>query len=151
MKKIKFVFNKMMWHISALGTSIFLILLVIASFLAGQEALSLKLLAGLVFVLVTVFPLKWAFHKERPDKQGHRNWIERLDASTFPSAHSARSAAAFVILSAFFSKLSLSIFILAISLLISYSRVYLERHYWKDIVVGYLMGLAEGVLIVIFL
>lgn len=150
MKPIRFLTGKIMSHISALGTGTFLILLILIALLWGRSALFWQLFIGIIIVYAIISPIKWFFHRERPDKQRHHNWMERYDASTFPSAHANRSALIFIVFSVFFGRWSMAILFLAISLVVSYSRVYLGRHYWKDVVVGYILGLVEGVLVVIF-
>jgi len=140
-----------MWYISNFGTSLFIIILAITAFLAGKSSLSLQLLAGLIICFMVIFPIKMLFYKDRPERRMHKNWIEKFDAAAFPSAHSNRAALLFIILSFFFAKIQLAVFFLVMSLLIGYSRIYVKRHYWADVVVGYFIGIVEGFLIVIFL
>jgi len=151
MKKIKFVFEKMMWHISGIGTTVFMLILAIAAFLAGRINLSFQIAAGIFAVYLITFPLKWFFFRERPKKEKHSNWIERFDASSFPSAHANRAALLFVVLSYFFSSIHMALFLFAMSIMVSYARIYLQRHYWRDIAFGYLLGIAEGFLIAKFI
>jgi len=148
MKKAEFVFEKMMWHLSGLGTTVFMIILGVAAFLLGKATLSIQIAAGIILVYAVVFPIKWFFYKERPAKKKYSNWLERLDAASFPSAHSNRAALLFVILSSFFNNIYFAIFLFAMSISVSCTRVYLERHYWIDVIFGYVLGIAEGIIIV---
>ena len=148
MKPMRFLSRKLMTHISALGTGTFMVILILIALLWGRSALFWQLLIGIILVYAISSPIKWFFHRQRPDRQSHHNWMERYDSSTFPSVHANRSALMFVVLSVFFGMLSMAILFLAISLVVSYSRVYLERHYWRDVIVGYFIGIAEGVLVV---
>lgn len=140
-------FEVFMMHISAFGTTELFLAVIVVSFLAGQFTLGAQLFLALVFSFIVLLPIKFLFYKERPVKRSHKNWLQKFDAASFPSAHSNRAAILFVILSAFFGKISLSIFLLLLSLLIAYSRIAIKRHFWLDAFAGYLIGIAEAIVI----
>ncbi len=146
-----FISEKIMWHISGLGTALFMLVLAITVFLAGYELLALQLLAALAVSFAVAFPAKILFFKDRPNKKKHKNWIEKFDAASFPSLHSNRAALLFIILSVFFGRLPLAIFLAVVSVLVAYSRISLKRHFISDIAVGYCLGLLEGALIALFI
>lgn len=143
-----FIQEKLMWHISSLGTALFVLVLAAAVLLMGEYTLSAQLFSALAISFLVVMPIKFFFHRERPDKRKHKNWIEKLDAASFPSVHSNRAALLFIIISVFFGKIYLTVFLAIVSVLIAYSRVYLKRHYLSDVLAGYFLGLLEGVLII---
>jgi len=106
-----------------------------------DASLFLQLLMGILMTLFIVIIIRLIHFKDRPKKQVQDNIIERIEASTFPSLHAARSgfmALAFVY---YFNNLALNITIVIIALLISYSRVYLKKHYWLDIIAGWILGI----------
>jgi len=151
MKKIKFVTEKMMWHVSALGTTLFMVVLGIAAFLAGKTNLSIQIVAGILIVYAIAFPIKWFFFRDRPAKKKYSNWIERFDAASFPSAHANRAALLLVVLSSFFGNAYMTAFLFLLSILVPYTRIYLQRHRFGDIAFGYLLGIMEGIVIARFL
>ena len=66
--------------------------------------------------------------------------IEKIDSSSFPSMHAARATV--LSLFAYFNlQFNLFIFILILSLIILYSRIYLKKHYFRDILAGILIGI----------
>ncbi|MDE6049075.1 MAG: phosphatase PAP2 family protein [Paramuribaculum sp.] len=65
----------------------------------------------------------------------------------FPSCHGANTFALAVFLSLIFKKRAITIWLIAWSLLVSYSRVYLGVHYPGDIFVGYCVGGAYAVIL----
>jgi membrane-associated phospholipid phosphatase len=148
MKPLKFLTDRAMWHISALGSAIFMILLILFYFFLGKSRLSFALLIGLLIVFAVTVPIKLLHYKERPKRRSFSNWIEKIDASSFPSIHANRASLIFVIMSFYFWSIPMAMFLFAISILVSYSRIYLSQHYTKDVIFGYVFGLIEGALIV---
>jgi len=66
MKTADFITKKVMWHVSALGTAAFMLVLAPAAFLAGHNILALQLLCGLALSFAVAFPLRMLFFKDRP-------------------------------------------------------------------------------------
>jgi undecaprenyl-diphosphatase len=97
----------------------------------GVPAARLGLMA-LVPVNVVTETLKRATFRTRPD--GER---KRSNAS-FPSSHAANAFAMAAVLSRFWRRLSPALWIGAAG--IAASRVYLDRHYASDVVIGMLVG-----------
>ncbi len=151
MKPVKFVTERVMFHISALGSAAFMIILVLFYFFLGKTRLSFELFIGLLLVFAVAVPIKLLFYRDRPRRRRFSNLMEKIDAASFPSMHANRAAMIFIIMSFYFNGIFFAVFMFAMSLLVSYSRIYLERHYWKDVVAGYVLGLIEGGLIVFFL
>jgi membrane-associated phospholipid phosphatase len=78
---------------------------------------------------------KYIFKRVRP--MGHLTYLGKID-SAFPSAHSAGSFAAAFILAFFWPTLSIPFFILAS--LVAISRIYLELHFFSDVIGGILLA-----------
>lgn len=117
---------------------------------------SVFLLGGLGLLYIMVCGIRLLYFKQRPKKQSFQGFFERIDASSFPSMHAARS----VVLSAgiwFLLRESgiwfvvqewvminkdwlISLFLGMFILLTGVSRVWLKRHYWSDIIVGWIIG-----------
>jgi membrane-associated phospholipid phosphatase len=117
-----------------------LIIILIASgsfIMAGRLAVAL----GLVYALVILIRL--FYFKERPKKRKFKNIIERVDASSFPSMHTARAAALALILG---SETTLLIFFILIitALGVGIARVLMKRHDWIDVSFGFILGLVVG-------
>lgn len=143
--------EKIFWHLSVFGTELFMVVLAIFAFLLNQYRLSLQLAAGFVLVFAVGIPLKLIFYKERPEKRTHRTMVQKIDAASFPSLHSNRASMLVIILSAFFRNNYVGLFLFAISLIVAYSRIFLQRHYWSDVIFGYIFGIVEGMIILMLI
>jgi len=95
--------------------------------------------------------IKLIYWKPRPTKKGYRNWKEKIENGAFPSIHSAR--AAFTSLVLFGALLQLGplwpgiLVGLAFYFPIAYSRIYLKKHDWIDILFGTLIGVGFGLIL----
>ncbi len=139
-KKINLNFNPIK-EITALGSLVFYSLLLLF-FLTIQDFLMFQVLlvGGIITFIVTVL-IRSFYFKDRPNKQDHKNWIERLDASSFPSLHAARATFLALVFMFKFQHLYTSIFFILVALLIMISRAYLKKHDWIDLSLGAFLGL----------
>ena len=80
----------------------------------------------------------------RPDKQPAKNFLEKIDASAFPSIHSARAASLAIIFMNFFSSPWASTTLLVAAITVPIMRVVLKRHYFVDVLFGFILGLASA-------
>ncbi|MAG02464.1 hypothetical protein CMI42_03945, partial [Candidatus Pacearchaeota archaeon] len=77
----------------------------------------------------------------RPEKQKYGNFVERIQASSFPSWHTARIVYLAIIISYLFSNNYLTILLIIIAGLVAYSRIYLKRHDYWDVLGGIVLGI----------
>ncbi len=122
--------------------------LILLFVLALQEYwLFLKLLLGFFITLIAVIIIRMLYFKQRPKKQEYQNIIEKLDASSFPSLHTARMFFFLPLFSYYFSNLHMTLFFIIFAVLVSYSRMYLKKHDWLDIIGGIGLGLVTFLLV----
>ncbi len=95
----------------------------------------------LPFTLGVTVGIRLLYFKNRPAVQEYHNWIEKLDASSFPSLHTARIIFLAMTLSFFFEQEVVSIFLILLALSVAYSRVYLQKHDWMDLLGGLFLGI----------
>jgi len=69
----------------------FIVLFVLLLFIPLVHGKIIFIILGMVCVELLVVLIKWAYFKERPKKKKYDNWIEKIDASSFPSGHTART------------------------------------------------------------
>jgi membrane-associated phospholipid phosphatase len=94
---------------------------------------------GLLLVDGISIIIKALWFKDRPNKEHHANFYERILSSSFPSVHTARSTFTALFL---FSTTTLWlgwIFIL-LPITVGITRIQLKKHFWKDVIGGYLLG-----------
>lgn len=99
--------------------------------------------------------IKYCYYKPRPEPQNYTNRWQKIDASSFPSVHTANSlilaffglmaSGGLVIQNApirqqFVVQVVLPLFWILFYITISYSRVVLKKHFWIDLVGGTIFG-----------
>jgi len=110
-------------------------LLGIALFDAAAGPATVRLaLAALLPTNLVVEGVKRAVNRPRPDGEHKRS------NASFPSSHAANAAAIAWVLSRRWRRLAPAFW--ALALIVSYSRIYLDRHYLSDVVVGLAIGAA---------
>jgi len=130
--------------VTAMGgfaASLLLTLLFISSPLLIPLIAGSVLTAGLV-VLIRIF-----YFKPRPKKEDYSNLLEKIDASAFPSLHTARIVFLAILFSVHFANQYLTILCIIVAILVAYSRIYLQKHDWIDIIGGAVIGMATYFLI----
>ena len=123
--------------------------LFLASLAIKRYDLAAQFFLAVVLTWALFFPIRYLVFRPRPKKLAYHNLLERLDASSFPSLHAARSVMLVLILSQLFVQLEARLLLWTLALGIMWSRLYLQKHRIEDLVVGSIMGLAIGYLLVV--
>lgn len=84
--------------------------------------------------------IKILFPKKRPNGQTYSNLIEKIDAGSFPSLHSSRITLVYLSLFSFSSLVLMKVAFLLIIPIVMLSRVQLKKHFWTDIIGGFIIG-----------
>ena len=130
--------------ISALGSLIFYILVVLLFLILEIYNIFFKLLVGLVVIHIVVILFKTFFFKERPKKFTYDSYISKLDAASFPSLHAARTAFMGLSLSKYFDNYIFTTIMILMILLIAYTRIYLKKHDFMDVAAGIIIVKEAG-------
>ncbi len=134
--------------LKALGGLPLAMMILATAIAAKQSALFWQLLFGLLLPFAVTILIRMFYFKPRPKKDKYRNFIEKLDASSFPSLHSMRAAAYATILMNFFHNVWLTALLLAAAIGVGAMRVVLKRHDVKDVIAGLVIGAAIGIAII---
>lgn len=137
--------------ISEFGSVYFYLFLVIFMYLLNYKDFAVMLFYALVISYIISLSIRSIYFKDRPKKQKYTNFIDKLDASSFPSMHTMRIVILLVIFSMFFKRIDLAILFFAMSLIVAVSRSVIKKHFWSDIIGGYIFGLIIGYLVFILL
>ena len=121
-------------------------LLIILLFLTSP--LLVPLIIGSVLTAAFVILIRLFYFKSRPKKEDYSNFLEKIDASAFPSLHAARIVFMAILFSGHFANLYLTILFTLTAALVSYSRIYLQKHDWVDVAGGVVVGVATYFLVV---
>ena len=148
---VKKIMDIAMNDITGLGGLMFygfitLFMLVMISFYPGKFYIKLffSLIVAIVLLYIIVIIIRYFYHKDRPNKEEYRNVIERIDASSFPSIHSARVSILAVIFTAAFDTIPVLVLFVLMGLAVLFSRYYLKKHFFTDILGGVVLGLIIG-------
>lgn len=106
----------------------------------GEMILFWKLVVGFILTGGIVVLIRCVYFKERPMKREHHTFIEKISASAFPSWHTARAVFLALTFMGLYQSGSLAVLLGLIALLVAYSRVYLQRHDWWDVLGGMVLG-----------
>jgi len=87
--------------------------------------------------LISAF-VRMFYFKNRPKKEEYVDFLGRIDASSFPSVHTARTVSTALLLNSLYSELLPLIVIVGVIVL--YSRIYLKKHDWVDLLGGVILG-----------
>ncbi len=133
--------NDLIRDITALGSLFFYVMLVLLFLLFKNYDMLNKLIMGLVIIYPITIIFRTFLFKNRPKKIKYGSYIEKLDASSFPSLHASRTAFMAAILVKFFNNFIISILLIFLVLVIAYSRIYLKKHDFKDVAGGIVLGI----------
>ena len=108
-------------------------------FLGATKAFYL-LLVALVFNEVFASIIKIVFPKKRPNGQTYTTLLEKIDAGSFPSLHASRTTLVYLTLFSNTDVIAIKIVILLIIVLVIISRILLKKHFWIDVLGGFVLG-----------
>ena len=125
--------------VSLFGTPFFYIPMT-AYFLKTNPNLAIKLILAIVSTEIICGAIKYLYPKKRPIPMPSETLVQKYFAGSFPSVHTARITAfsVAVILSANgITAILIGLFAMAG---VGYSRIYLKKHYFIDVMAGFGIG-----------
>jgi membrane-associated phospholipid phosphatase len=139
-KTIKIILDQIFHDITALGSLVFAGLLFLVLLILQDFANAIDLFIGMVITFAVVILVRSFYFKNRPRKQEHHNYVQKIDASSFPSLHAARAMFLALFFIKFFSNTVMTILLSIMALLVMYSRIYRRKHDIIDIIGGAILG-----------
>ncbi|MBI3026951.1 phosphatase PAP2 family protein [Candidatus Woesearchaeota archaeon] len=128
--------------ITAFGSLWWYLTIAILFLIYENYGVFINLLTGLVFIYAIAIAIRAFYFKNRPKKYSYNSFIEKIDAASFPSLHSARASFLSIALIYFFDSVIASIFLVIMVFIVAYSRIHLKKHDIKDVSAGVVVGVA---------
>jgi membrane-associated phospholipid phosphatase len=138
---IKKLLDDVFRDLTSLGGGVFYGLILFSCLVSFNISLFIDILIGGVFSFLVVILIRTFYFKNRPNKEKHKGYISKIVASSFPSLHSARAVFLGLVFYSYLSSYLLSLFVIVMSLAVVYSRVYLKKHDFVDVIGGIVLGL----------
>lgn len=130
--------SEMFRDLTSFGNPVILIILLLI--FLGINSLFWKIILGLAFTEVLCSIIKILYYKERPKKEKYATIIEKIDAGSFPSIHTARATFIFLALFVITNTLLTKFTLLAMILIVGASRIILKKHRLQDVIMGAVIG-----------
>ena len=128
---------------TSLGGLALYLLLALLHFLMGYNTVGYALLSSLIMLYVIIIVIRLFYYRNRPVKREYHNIVERIDASSFPSMHSARASSLAIILgSTAIIHVAIILWIVAVG--VGIARIILKKHDIIDVIAGLLLGAIIG-------
>ncbi len=128
------------------GDSLVLVPLLVLLWWAGhfsRQSIAVPLIIGYVLSVLLTTALKYAVRRRRPEGEWGALY-RKTDPHSFPSGHAARTLSLSMVLLARDLVLA-GVLLVAWSLAVGFARIVLGVHFLLDVLAGYLLGLAIGV------
>ena len=124
---------RIFWKIITQGWSEFFLPIQAFIFWYWTKNLSFAVNFVLVWIICDTIAstIKLLYFTDRPQKMEYNNFITKTIASSFPSIHAARSCSVFLFSTLLGIIPTILYFIYFVA--VSYSRVFLQKHFWRDI------------------
>ena len=130
-------YNEYIRDFSAFGNFFILIGLLA---LVLKESEFLTAIIGLLITSMAGNVIKFLFHRKRPKHIYYTNSLEKIQSGSFPSIHSANIMYAGLVIIKTFNNMAADVFFTLVVLIVGYSRYHLRKHYFKDVLGGYIVG-----------
>jgi len=137
---------RMLFRIIGLfGTPLFFIPALIY-LLSINKALAIAVIYAIALTQIVCTTIKYIYPKKRPVPMPDKTLIQKYLAGSFPSIHTARITAFLIpFIQIYTNKAFILAALLAISL-VGYSRIYLKKHYFIDVIGGFAIGAVTSAL-----
>ena len=118
-----------------------LILLMVPFIFLGASRPFYILLLALLINEILASIIKITFPKKRPTGQSYKNLIEKIDAGSFPSLHASRITLVYFTILSNTNTIQIKMLCVFVVFLVIISRIRLKKHYWIDVLGGFIIGL----------
>ena len=146
--EIKFLYDALMKYSAFFGSFVFWIFAILFLLIINQSSFAVKFFMASLIGKALEYGVKIVYRTERPKYNKKTiSLFERFhDLGSMPSGHSIMISLFTTMAYLQYNVPYLALLLIAASLLSGLSRIYLKRHYTKDVIVGYALGILLGYL-----
>jgi len=146
--EIKFMYDSLMRYSAFFGSFLFWAFAILFLLISNQYNFAVEFFMATIVVKIIEYAIKIIYRTKRPSINTKvTSFLEKFhDFGSMPSGHASVSALLTTMLHLNYGNTYLTLLFVIASLLSGLSRIYLKRHYPKDIIVGYAIGIAVGTL-----
>jgi len=126
--------------ITTFGGLWFYLFMAVFAWIIGNKQLTYQLLLAVAISLALIVLVRTFYYRERPKKEPHKNYIDRIYASSFPSLHAMRAVILPILFGMAYNNWLTWVLFSLIGLFILVSRHILKKHHPSDIIVGSILG-----------
>jgi len=123
-----------------------IILILVPFIFLGSSKVFYTLLIALFVNEILASLIKIIYPKKRPTRQTYSTFLEKIDAGSFPSIHASRITLAYLTIFSNTNSIGIKIAVISVIVLVILSRILLKKHYWIDVIGGFILGLTIWVL-----
>ncbi len=119
----------------------------LAFLLIGKTTQFLQIALALLIVYAIVIPIRYVWFKPRPKPMRWNTFLERFEANSLVSVHTARATILAFVFSMYFGQIGVGILFAALIPLVAASRILLQKHRLEDLILGFLVGAGVSLLV----
>ena len=119
----------------------------LAFLLIGKTTQFLQIVLALLLVYAIVIPIRYVWFKPRPKPMRWNTFLERFEANSLVSVHTARATILAFVFSMYFGQIGVGILFAALIPLVAASRILLQKHRLEDLILGFLVGAGVSLLV----
>ena len=144
--EIKFMYDSSMRYSTFFGSFLFWAFAILFLLIFNQYNLAFKFFVATIIIKVIEYAIKVIYRTRRPAINTKAiSFLEKFhDFGSMPSGHASVIALFTTMVHLNYGNIYLTLLFVIASLLSGLSRIYLKRHYVKDVVVGYAIGFLIG-------
>jgi len=126
--------------LTAFGSTAFYGFVIVFSLIYSMYDLAIQLIIAYALSLVIIVIIKSFYFRDRPKKMKAVTFLDRMNASSFPSLHSMRIIMLAIFCSTYLQNLYVTILSVVLVIITGVTRIVMKRHYVTDVLAGFLFG-----------
>jgi membrane-associated phospholipid phosphatase len=151
--EFRYFFDAAMRYFSFYGSFVFWVSAVILFYLFDQKLFATKFVIATLVAMAVEYFIKAMHRVKRPDfkKVKIYSQFQKLqEGGSFPSGHASNASLFATMLHLYYGMVPVTTFFVIATLCTGASRIYLKRHYARDVIAGYALGILAGFLTLYF-